>query len=170
MLFLAKSPFWLFLQDIKSGKNTTSIFTEKEDIGQRMDTREHLRDKRGGATRPLYLAAWAHPKSASGTTSPSVFDIPPHIYGKTLDLEEQELSHNRAPLPPRSSFRRQMDPGFLLRWRDLKAVFTAIFTAFISIDHELLHHHHVWVVRCRHVRWMGIGWDWSCNATRCSRF
>jgi hypothetical protein len=28
----------------------------------------------------------------------------------------------------------------------------------------------VWVVLCRHVRWMGIGWDWSCNHTRYPRF
>jgi hypothetical protein len=28
----------------------------------------------------------------------------------------------------------------------------------------------VWVVLSRHVRGMGIEWDWSCNCTRCPRF
>ena len=139
MLFLAKSLLWLFLQEIKSGKNTTSFFMEKEDNVQRMDTRECRRAKRGCPTRPMYLAAWAHPKWASGTASPSVFDVPPHIYRKTLDLKGGGLSRNTPPPPPRSSFRGQIDPGFLLRWRDPEAVFIT----FISIDHELLHHHPV---------------------------
>ena len=116
---------------------------EKEDNVQRMDTRERRRAKRVGPTRPLYLAVWAHPKWVSGTASPSVFDVPPYIYRKVRALEGEELSRNRTPPPSRSSFRGQIDPGFLLRWRDPEAVFTAIFTAFISIDHELLHHHHV---------------------------
>ena len=143
MLFLAKSPFWLFLQEIKSGKITTSIFMEKKDNGQKMDTRKRSRAKWVGPTRPLYLAAWAQPKWASGAASPSVFDVPPHIYEKVLALGGEELSRNRTPPPSRSSFRGQIDPGFLLRWRDPETVFTAIFTAFISIDHELPLHHHV---------------------------
>ena len=145
MLFLAKSLLWLFLQEIKSGKNTTSIFMEKKNIAQKMDTRGCRRAKWGGPTWPLYLAAWVPPKWASGTVSPLVFDSRLHIWEKTLALGGEELSRNPPPPPPRSSIRGQIDPGFLLRWRDPEAVFTAIFTAFISIDHELFLHHHVWV-------------------------
>jgi hypothetical protein len=34
----------------------------------------------------------------------------------------------------------------------------------------LLLHHHVWVVSCRLVRWMGVGCDLSCNKSYVSRF
>ena len=112
---------------------------EKEDNGQKMDTRKRSRAKWVGPTQPLYLAAWAQPKWASGAASPSVFDVPPHIYEKVLALEGEELSRNKTPPPSRSSFRGQIDPGFLLQWRDPETVFTA----FISIDHELPLHHHV---------------------------
>ena len=57
----------IFLQEIKSWKNTTSICMEKEDIWQMMDMREYSRAKRGGPMQPLYLFAWAHPKWVSGT-------------------------------------------------------------------------------------------------------
>jgi hypothetical protein len=40
-------------------------------------------------------------------------------------------------------FRDQIDPGFLPRRRGSETVFTAIFTAFISINHELHLQHHV---------------------------
>ena len=94
------------------------------------------------------------------------FDVPLHIYEKVVDLKGESYSRNRAPPPPRSSFLESDWSRISPPRRDPEAVFTA----FISIDHELPHHHHVWVVRCRHMRCMGIGWDWSCNDTRCSRF
>jgi hypothetical protein len=28
----------------------------------------------------------------------------------------------------------------------------------------------VWVFLYRHMRWMRIGWYWSCNCTRCLKF
>ena len=72
---------------------------EKKDIGQRMDMRERSRAKRGGPTLPLYLAAWAHTKWASGTASPSVFDVPLHIDRKMLDLGGESYTGNVTPPP-----------------------------------------------------------------------
>ena len=52
-VFSKVSP-WLFLQEIKLGKNTTSSFMEKKPIGQKMDTRGCRRAKRSGPTRLQY--------------------------------------------------------------------------------------------------------------------
>ena len=72
----SKVLFLVVFQEIKSEKNTTSIFMEKKDFVQKMDTRKRSRAKIVGPTRPDSLAAWAHLSGASSTASPSAFAYP----------------------------------------------------------------------------------------------
>jgi hypothetical protein len=93
--------------------------------------------------RPDSLAAWGLLIRPSSVASPPAFAYA-FIYlkkGVTYETEairkiERRQSHDHQ-------FRDQIDPGFLPRRRGSEAVFTVIFTAFISISHELHLHHHV---------------------------
>jgi hypothetical protein len=103
------------------------------------------------------LAAWGLLGQPLSTASPPAFAyafiyIEKEVNYKTGAIRkiERRQSHDHR-------FRDQIDPGFLPWRRGSEAVFTAIFTAFIFIKHELHLHHHVCVVLFRHVRWMEIG-------------
>jgi hypothetical protein len=68
-MFLAKSHFWIFLQEIKSGKKYYVSFHVNESEHRR-DTRECSRPKRAWPTRPDSLAAWVllvRPSSAASS-------------------------------------------------------------------------------------------------------
>jgi hypothetical protein len=106
----------------------------KESV-QNMDTRRCTRPKRGSHTRP---PIWRLEHRLSFG-----FRVPPHIYKKVADLKEGAFRKIERRHHHDLHFWRQIDLGFLLRGRDSEAVFTTIFTGFISIDHELPHHHHM---------------------------
>ena len=135
---LAKSLVWLFLQEIKSGKNTTSLFLEKKH--EQKDGHEGL---------PEGQMRWPHAAPVPGRVGPPQMGLghrlasglrrTPSYTRKNACPRRGELSRNTPPPPPRSPFWGQIDPGFVLRWRDPEAVFTA----FIFIEHELFLHYHV---------------------------
>ena len=70
-LFLAKSSFCLFLQEINSGKNTTQIFHEKKQLGLLNLTRGAMRARSAQVARPPPLDAPPGGLGRSGLVSAS---------------------------------------------------------------------------------------------------
>jgi hypothetical protein len=92
----------------------------------------------------------------------------PHIYVKNMYPEAWSFSRNRVTPHPQSSFKgsdwscsSRRSGGF---WGLLHH------HCHHTNNHVLTPHHYMWVVICRHMRWMGIGWDWSCNHPYVSTF
>ena len=104
MLFLAKSYFCLFLQEIKSEKNTTRVFMEKEGHREE-DGHEGVPEaQKGGPHVARFLGRVGPPIWCLERPLGLIFGVPLHIYKKPDDLEGEVYSRNRAPPPPRSSF------------------------------------------------------------------
>jgi hypothetical protein len=72
----------------------------------------------------------------------SSFCVHLHIYQKGVTYERKAIRKTERHQSHDHQFWDQIDPGFLPQRRGSEAVFTAIFTAFISINHELHLHHH----------------------------
>jgi hypothetical protein len=116
-----------------------SVFHAKKESKHRRDMRECSSPKRTWPTWPDSLAAWGLLIRPSNAASPPAFAYA-FIYiekGVTYETEDiHETEHHRSH---DHRFRDQIDPGFLPQRRGLEAVFTAI----VSINHELHLHHHV---------------------------
>jgi len=54
-------------------ENTQLVFRREKGRGKKTEERRATRPKRGGPTRPKYLAAWDPLSGASGTSSPGAF-------------------------------------------------------------------------------------------------
>ena len=81
-VFSKVSPLAIFAGNEIREKYHVTFFLEKKHVGQKGGHEGVPEGQKRWPMRPLYLAAWAHPKWASGTTSPPVFDVPLHIREK----------------------------------------------------------------------------------------
>jgi hypothetical protein len=111
---------------------------EKESEHRR-DTRECSRPKLAWPTWPDSLAAWGLLVRPSSAASPPAFAYAFIYIEKGVTYKGEAIRETLRRQSHDHRFRDQIDPGFLLRRRGAKA----IFTAFISINHELHLHHHV---------------------------
>jgi hypothetical protein len=79
----------------------------------------------------------------SSATSPPAFAYAFIYIEKGVNYETEAIGETECRQSHDHRFRDQIDLGSLPRRRGLEAIFTAIFTTIIFINHELHLHHHV---------------------------
>jgi hypothetical protein len=135
----SKVTFLAIFAGNKIGENTMSVFHAKKECEHRRDTRECSRPKRAWPTRPDSLAAWGLLVPPSSAASTPAFAYAFIYIEKGVTYEKEAIHETERRQSHNHRFWDQIDPGFLPRRRGSEAVFTAI----ISINHELHLHHHV---------------------------
>jgi hypothetical protein len=120
-------------------KNTKPIFHVKKESEHRRDMRECSRPKRAWPTRQDSLATWGLLVRPSSVASPPAFAYAFLYIKKGVTYETEAIRETERRQSHNHQLWDQIDLGFLPRRRGSEAVFTAI----ISINHELHLHHHV---------------------------
>jgi hypothetical protein len=163
-LFLAKVFFPSIFAGLFTGdENHVTFLWKRRGMSTRWG-RGATRGPKGGPTRgqipwPRGVTPFGPrwPTPARSSTYPSIYTRNWRVSkGRAVRETERRRHHDLR-------FRSQIDPGFHPRRWNSRGFVTIIITTIISIDHELHHPLHVWVVAVGMWGVRGFGWDWSCN-------